>query len=169
MPPTARKRTPSSPPLAGSGRDPGRGRGPCKKAAVVAAAVVLLAGCGGGQTAGQEATPSSGPALGTVTTAPDGVQEVTLQTQDDYVFTPTAFTVAPGPVRLTVANIAEQTTHNFRFTPDGGPEPIEAEIPLLAPGESRTIEFTVTTLGDHGFECSFHTQLGQFGTMTVSG
>ena len=136
---------------------------------MVAAGVVLLVGCGGGGTAGEQAAPSSGPALGTVTTAPDGVQEVTLQTQDDYVFTPAAFTVAPGPVRLTVANVAEQTTHNFRFTPDDGPAPIEAEIPLLAPGDSRTIEFTVTAPGDYGFECSFHTQLGQFGAMTVSG
>jgi plastocyanin len=104
-----------------------------------------------------------------VTTAPDGVQEVTLQTQDDYVFTPDRFTVAPGEVRLTVVNVAEQLTHNFRFTPGAGPAEIGPEIPLLAPGETRTIEFTVTTPGDYGFECSFHTQLGQFGTMTVSG
>ena len=136
---------------------------------MVAAGVVLLAGCGGGGTAGQEAAPSSGPALGTVTTAPDGVQEVTLQTQDDYVFTPSTFTVAPGPVRLTVVNAAEQMTHNFRFTPGKGPQAISAEIPLLAPGQKETIEFTVTTPGEYGFECSFHTQLGQFGTMTVSG
>ena len=33
---------------------------------------------------------------GTVTGAADGVQEITLQTQDDYVFTPSRFTVAPG-------------------------------------------------------------------------
>ena len=130
-------------------------------------AATVLTGCGGGTA--EQAAPSSGPAPGTVTTAPDGVQEVTLQTQDDYVFTPDAFTVAPGEVRLTVVNAARQTTHNFRFTPGDGPEVIQPEIPLLAPGESRTIEFTVTAPGDHGFECSFHTQLGQFGTMTVSG
>jgi plastocyanin len=144
--------------------------GPSMKAAVIAAGVILLTGCGGGGgTAGQEAAPSSGPALGTVTTAPDGVQEVTLQTQDDYVFTPSAFTVSPGPVRLTVVNVAEQMTHNFRFTPDDGPAPIDPEIPLLTPGETRTVEFTATTPGEYGFECSFHTQLQQFGTMTVSG
>ncbi|MGY1689305.1 plastocyanin/azurin family copper-binding protein [Geodermatophilus sp. SYSU D01105] len=137
---------------------------------MVAAAVVLLAGCGGGEDGGAAAPSSSaGPAVGTVTTAPDGVQEVTLQTQDDYVFTPDRFTVAPGPVRLTVVNVAEQLTHNFRFTPGAGPAAIEPEIPLLAPGESRTIEFTVSAPGDYGFECSFHTQLGQVGTMTVSG
>jgi plastocyanin len=144
--------------------------GPCKKAVVVAAGVVLLAGCGGGNDESAAAPPSStGTAAGTVTTAPDGVQEVTLQTQDDYVFTPDRFTVAPGQVRLTVVNVAEQLTHNFRFTPGAGPAEIDPEIPLLAPGETRTIEFTVTTPGDYGFECSFHTQLGQVGTMTVSG
>ncbi|TFV60823.1 hypothetical protein E4P41_10490 [Geodermatophilus sp. DF01-2] len=137
---------------------------------MAAAAVILLVGCGGGgETAGQAAAPSSGPALGTVTTAPDGVQEVTLQTQDDYVFTPDTFTVAPGRVRLTVVNVAEQMAHNLRFTPGAGPEPIDAEISLLAPGESDTIEFTVTAPGEYTFECSFHTQLQQYGTMTVSG
>ena len=58
---------------------------------------------------------------------------------------------------------------DFRFTPGGGPEAIQPEIPLLAPGDSRTIEFTTTAPGQYGFECSFHTQLGQVGTMTVSG
>jgi plastocyanin len=139
-----------------------------QKAAVVAATVISLAGCsGGGET--PPAATSAGPDLGTVTTAADGVQEVTLQTQDDYVFTPSTFTVAPGEVRLTVVNVAEQMTHNFRFTPGDGPAPIDPEIPLLTPGESRTLEFTVTTPGEYGFECSFHTQLQQYGTMTVSG
>jgi plastocyanin len=68
-----------------------------------------------------------------------------------------------------VVNVAEEMVHNFRFTPGDGPAPIEAEIPLLAPGEEKTIEFTVQQPGDYGFECSFHTQLDQFGTMTVSG
>ena len=135
---------------------------------MAAAAVVLLAGCGGGGGAtGQEAAPSSGPALGTVTTAPDGVQEVTLQTQDDYVFTPDRFTVDPGQVRVTVVNVAEQMTHNFVFTPGAGPEEIPEGISLLAPGDEETIEFTVAAPGDHPFECSFHAQLGQVGTMTV--
>ena len=130
----------------------------------------VLAGCGGGGSGASATTSSSANAsLGKVTTDADGVQEVTLQTQDDYVFTPDHVTVAPGTVRLTVTNVAKQLTHNFRFTPDKGPEAISAEIPLLAPGDSKTIEFTVTAPGDHPFECSFHIQLGQTGTMTVSG
>jgi len=135
---------------------------------VIAAAVALLAGCGGG-SGGSAASPSAGPGVGVVTRAADGVQEVTLQTQDDYVFTPDAFTVSPGTVRLTVTNVAKQLTHNFRFSPGGAPAAIVEQIPILAPGQSQTITFTVQQPGDYPFECSFHVQLGQVGTMTVSG
>jgi plastocyanin len=130
----------------------------------------LLAGCG--PAAGSPAAPSSQAAaegVGKVTTAPDGVQEVTLQTQDDYVFTPDRFTVAPGKVRLTVVNAATQLTHNFRFAPGKGAAAIQPEIPLLPPGDRKTIEFTVQQPGDYQFECSFHIQLNQVGVMTVRG
>ena len=59
--------------------------------------------------------------------------------------------------------------HNFRFAPDGGPAPIESEISLLAPGQEVTIEFEVSERGDYRFECTFHLQLNQIGTMTVRG
>ena len=131
-------------------------------------AVSALTGCS--EEPSTSAGPSSTvPGVGQVTEASDGVQEVTIQTQDDYVFTPTAFTVDPGTVRLKVVNVAKQMTHNFRFTPGEGPEPIPAEISLLAPGQEETIEFEVREPGDHPFVCTFHTQLGQVGTMTVSG
>jgi len=125
---------------------------------------VVLAGCGDEPTA---APGTPGPGVGVVTTASDGVQEITLQTQDDYVFTPDTFTVAPGTVRLTVVNAAKEMTHNFRFTPDAGPAPIGEEIDLLTAGQEVTIEFDVTEPGDYPFECSFHLQLNQVGTMTV--
>jgi plastocyanin len=128
----------------------------------------LVAGCGGPSSGA--AAPSSVPSnLGKVTTGPGGVQEVTLQTQDDYVFTPDHFTVAPGTVKLTVKNVAKEMTHNFVFTGGGGPAAISAQIPILAPGQQQTIEFTVQTPGKYRFECSFHVQLGQVGTMTVRG
>lgn len=132
-------------------------------------AVGSLTGCGGGSPGSSAATATPGPGVGTVTTAPDGVQEITLQTEDDYRFTPDRFTVAPGKVRLTVTNVAKELTHNFRFSPGKGPAAISAEIPLLAPGQKETITFTVTTPGDYPFECSFHVQLHQVGTMTVRG
>jgi plastocyanin len=129
----------------------------------------LLAGCGSDDDGGTAAQPTADPSLGTVTLAEDGVQEVTIQTPDDYVWLPETFTVAPGRVRLTVESTATQATHNFRFTPGTGPEEIAEQVPLLAAGETRTIEFEVTVPGDHPYECSFHVQLGQTGVMTVSG
>ena len=139
-----------------------------RTAAAVATVLALLAGCSG-EPSPSDASPSTVPGVGTVSEAADGVQEITLQTQDDYVFTPDSFTVEPGKVRLTVVNVAEEMTHNLRFTPGKGPEPITAEITLLTPGQEMTIEFEVREPGDHEFVCTFHTQLNQIGTMTVSG
>ena len=160
-----------------SRRGPAGWRRTARRGAALAVGLVLsagaLAGCGGGgdgDGGGASSSSSAGdPALGTVTTAPDGVQEVTIETPDDYVFLPDGFTVAPGRVRLTVHNTAEQMVHNFRFRPGTGPAAIDAEIDLLQPGESDTVEFEVGAVGDYPFECSFHVQLGQVGTMTVAG
>jgi len=126
-----------------------------------------LAGCGGDASPAAPATTAAG--VGTVTTADDGVQEVTLQTRDDFTFTPDRFTVDPGRVRLTVVNVAEQMTHNLEFVTEEGPEEIPEGISILAPGEEKTIEFAVTAPGEHPFECSFHVSQGQVGTMTVRG
>jgi plastocyanin len=131
--------------------------------------LVVLAGCGTDAPSSGAPASTTAEGVGTVTAGPDGVQEITLQTQDDYVFTPDHFTVDPGTVRLTLVNVAKETTHNFTFTPDTGPAPIESSISLLAPGQELTIDFDVDTPGDYPFECSFHVQLGQVGTMTVRG
>ena len=127
----------------------------------------LLAGCGG-DSGGAAATPTA-EGVGTVTTGADGVQEITLQVQDDYVFTPDAFTVQPGTVRLTLINVGKQMVHNLRFMPDEAPAPIEEQIDILPAGEEETIEFEVIDPGAYPFECTFHVQLGQVGTMTVEG
>ena len=126
----------------------------------------LLAGC-----SSEPATPPPTEArsgVGEVTTGADGVQEITVQTQDDYVFTPDSFTVQPGRVRLTLINVGKQMVHNLRFIPETGPAAIEEQIDILPAGEEATIEFEVTDPGEYPFECSFHVQLDQVGTMTVS-
>jgi plastocyanin len=130
--------------------------------------LTVLTGCGG-DSGGSTAAPTTAAGAGKVTTGADGVQEVTLQTQDDWTFTPDHFTVAPGEVRLTVVNVGTELTHNFTFTKDAGPAPIDAGISLLVPGQEETIDFTAEAPGDYPFECSFHVQLGQVGTMTVRG
>ena len=128
----------------------------------------MLAGCGGDH-GGAAASPGTAPGVGEVTTGPDGVQEITVQTQDDYLFVPDSFTVDPGKVRLTVVNVAKEMTHNLEFTEDETPAPIDAGVSLLAPGQEMTIDFEVAEPGDYPFACTFHLQLGQVGTMTVRG
>jgi plastocyanin len=135
----------------------------------MALGAVLIAGCApNAPSSAATATATPGTGLGKVTTGPGGVQEVTLQTGDNYVFTPDHFTVHPGEVRLTVTNVGHDMSHDFLFT-GKGPAPITAQIPLLTSGEKKTIDFTVTAPGAYPFECSFHVDLGQVGTMTVTG
>ncbi len=146
------------------------GAGSSTRAVVVTVTGVLLAGCGGGGDSTGDAAPATPRAgVGEVTVAADGVQEITIQTQDDYTFVPDSFTVAPGTVRLTLLNTAQEMTHNLEFDEGGGPEAIDAGIDFLGPQQEETIEFEVTAEGEHPFVCTFHTQLGQTGTMTVAG
>jgi len=143
-----------------------------RRARLLSAALVglaVLSGCGGSEPALPEATRTAEGDVGAVRTAADGFQEITLETGDDYVFTPATFSVAPGQVRLTVRNVAEQMVHNFEFSAGQGPGAIVEKIPILAPGDVETIQFTVTAPGDYPFECSFHLAQGQVGTMTVQG
>ena len=97
--PTGLRRVRFRPPM--SGRTAARLGG---GAAGALLGLVAAAGCGGGDAPGA-GPPRPHPAVGTVTTAADGVQEITLQTQDDYVFVPDHFTVDPGTVRLTLVNV----------------------------------------------------------------
>ncbi|MCA0143833.1 cupredoxin domain-containing protein [Blastococcus sp. LR1] len=128
---------------------------------------MALSACGGGGEDRSGGAPSGEAAAGTVTTAPDGTQEIAVLVRDDYDFYPAAFTVTTGRVRLSLISEAKQLTHNFRFTPDAGPAEIVEEIPIVAPGDRDTIEFAVDQPGDHQYECSFHVALGQIGMMTV--
>lgn len=141
-------------------------------AGVAGLAGVALAACGGsdGESSASpsDSAPAPAPEAGTVTVGADGVQELTIGVSDDYVFVPDRFTVAPGPVRLTLTSSAKQMTHNLLFTPGRGPADITEAIQVLPPGASDSFEFTASQPGDYQYECSFHVRLGQIGTMTVT-
>ena len=136
--------------------------------ALAGAGAMVLSACGSDPDESSDDAPADVAADGTVSIAPDGTQEVAVLVRDDYDFYPAAFTVTTGRVRLSLISEAKELTHNFRFTPGVGPAEIAEEIPILAPGESDTMEFPVDQLGDYQFECSFHVALGQIGTMTVT-
>lgn len=138
-------------------------------AGLAGVSAMTLAACGA--DASEPRRPpaeTSRSAAGPITMAPDGVQEVTVAVGDDYVFAPDSFTVAPGRVRLTLRSDAEQLTHNLRFSPGKGPVDIPEQVDFLPPGARETFEFTANKPGDYQYECSFHTSLGQIGTMTVT-
>ncbi len=136
---------------------------------VTLAAIVLavsLGGCGAGP---EPQIPNPGQAAGEVTVGPDGVQAITLLSSDDYRFVPAEFTVLPGQVRVTLDNLAVQLTHSLAFPPARNPSDIAESIPVVAPSESDTIEFSISTPGEYAFVCSFHEALGHTGVMTVAG
>lgn len=149
-----------------AGRPAGISRRAFLLAGLAGAGALTLAACGA--EAESPLRPAPPDDAGSVSLAPDGTQEITILVQDDYEFRPARFTVTPGRVRLTLTSQAEQLTHNIRFTPGAGPAEIAEEIPIVAPGDSQTIEFAVDHPGDYRYECSFHVALGQIGTMTVT-
>nr|MBA3523878.1 cupredoxin domain-containing protein [Geodermatophilaceae bacterium] len=133
------------------------------------AAVAVLTGCGGADprppaaaSSGPTATSSAAPTEVTLSPGPDGVQAVTLVTQDNYRFRPSRFLVVPGPVRVTLQN-PSTTVHNLRFA-DGGPA---EQIPVVRAAQEATVEFTVSTPGEYEFICTFHVQFNERGTMVV--
>ena len=77
------------------------------------------------------------------------------------MFTPDQVHRDAREVRLTVVNVGEPDDAQLRVQARQGPRGIGAAIPLLAPGERKTIEFTVQKPGDYPFQCSFHIQLGR--------
>ncbi len=127
--------------------------------------VTALSGCG----SSAEPPPANPIPAGEVTIDSDGVQAITLVSADDYQFVPAEFAVAPGRVRVTLENVATQLTHSLAFPPGVSPSDIEESIPVVAPDEQDTIEFSVSTPGEYAFICSFHEALGHTGVMSVQG
>lgn len=133
-------------------------------ALLVMLSTAVIGGCGGTPSA-PEPGPSS--ASGEVTLGADGVQSITLVSDDDYRFVPAEFTVTPGQVRVTLDNTATQLTHSLEFPAGVSPEDVGESIPVVAPTEVETIEFSVSTPGEYAFICSFHVPQGHTGVMTV--
>lgn len=131
--------------------------------------LVLMMASIGGCGAGDERPPAeASSSVGEVTVGPDGVQSITLVSGDDYRFVPSEFTVTPGQVSVTLENQATQLTHSLAYPPDRNPEEIMESVPVVAPTEKDTIEFSVSTPGEYAFICSFHEPQGHTGVMTVT-
>ncbi|MEO6502547.1 MAG: cupredoxin domain-containing protein [Jatrophihabitantaceae bacterium] len=132
-----------------------------KSAAPVGAALMalsmLLAGC---QT---ESAIQRNPHVGSTTASVTaGVQEVVITTDQNYRFTPTAITVHPGKVRITLKHVGTGAPHDWSLVD------FPADyVPLVSAGQTKSVEFQAPAPGTYKFVCTIHIAQGQTGTLIV--
>jgi plastocyanin len=90
------------------------------------------------------------------------VQQVTITTDQRYRFTPSTITVHPGRVRITLTHAGTGAPHDWSLT--GFPDD---NVPLVTPGQSKSVEFTAPAPGTYTFVCTIHIAQGQTGTLVV--
>jgi plastocyanin len=117
-----------------------------------------LAGCSN-RSANVNRRPQSGS---TTVAATGGVQQVTIQADDKYRFTPDTITIHPGKVQITLINTGRGAPHDFSVT--GIPADF---VPLASAGQTMTATFTAPAPGRYQFVCTIHVAQGQTGTMIV--
>lgn len=123
------------------------------------AAAVLLTGC---QT---ESSINRNPHEGSTTASSEsGVQQVTITTDQTYRFYPSTITVHPGKVKITLKHTGTGAPHDWSL--QGFPADY---VPLLDPGQSRSVEFTAPAPGTYTFVCTIHVNQGQTGKLVVLG
>ena len=139
----------------------------------VAAAALLVAACGSGDTAppaANTAVTASASAGGEQTPDAGGsVIEVKALTDDEgnNRFDPAEVTARPGDV---VRYVLGSGVHNVHFLPDSNPGvqglPGPSDM-LQLPGQSYDVKVTMAP-GRYYFQCDPHALLGMIGHLTVS-
>lgn len=126
-------------------------------ATLLLASAVLLSGC---QT---QSAINREPHSGSVTaSASAGVQDVTITTDQSFRFYPSTITVHPGKVKITLTHTGTGAPHDWSL--NGFPA---ANVPLVSPGETKSVEFTAPSPGRYTFICTIHVAQGQTGTLIV--
>lgn len=117
----------------------------------------LLAGCQTQSAINRKPHTGSSSAV-----AVDGVQQVTVTTDQNYRFDPSTITVHPGKVRIILKHVGTGAPHNWSLL--GFPADY---VPLVSPGQERSVEFTAPAPGRYTFVCTIHVAQGQTGTLIV--
>ena len=117
----------------------------------------LLAGCQSQSAINRE--PHSGSSTAATV---DGEQQVTITTDQSYRFSPSTITVRPGKVRIVLRHIGSGAPHDWQLI--GFPD---AFVPLVTPGQQKSVEFTAPATGKYTFICTIHVAQGQTGTLIV--
>jgi plastocyanin len=128
-----------------------------RSVALLAACLVLLAGCQTKSAINRE--PHTGS---TTAAASDGVQNIVITTDQSYRFDPSTITVHPGKVKITLQHTGTGAPHNWSLVGFPGDA-----VPLVSPGQTRSVEFTAPAPGTYTFVCTIHVAQGQTGTLIV--
>ena len=117
----------------------------------------MLAGCQSQSAINREPHTGSSTAV-----LADGVQQVTVTSDQSYRFDPSTITVHPGQVRIVLRHTGTGAPHNWSLV--GFPD---AFAPLVSPGQQSSTEFTAPAPGKYTFVCTIHVAQGQTGTLIV--
>jgi plastocyanin len=128
------------------------------RGAAVIAAVAVLAAC-----SNTKAPINRNPELGATTAAVvNGVQRVMVTVDDRYRFYPSAITVHPGTVTITLVHKGHGAPHDLQVVGF----PTDA-VPLTEHGQTKSATFTAPAPGRYQFICTIHVKQGQTGTLIV--
>ena len=125
---------------------------------VIALAATALAACSN-TSSPVNRRPHTGAATASTV---NGVQQITIETGDDYRFHPSTIYVHPGKVEVILHHTGTGAPHNFEVT--NFPADF---VPLTAGGQTREATFVAPSPGRYEFECTIHVAQGQTGTMIV--
>ena len=95
---------------------------------------------------------------------PEGVQQVTINTTDQFRFTPMDIRAHVGTLRIVLTD-AGSYPHNISF----GSLHATSETVSGSPGQQKTsFSVTFTHAGVYDFVCTFHSSAGMKGQVTVT-
>jgi plastocyanin len=131
--------------------------------AVATALPLLTTACGGSAAPGSAAQSStSQPAI--AMKGSDGVQQITIDTTDNFRFVPATIQAHVGKLRIVLTdhgsyphNISFPTLHATSKTVSGNPGQ-----------QATTFTIDLTHKGNYDFVCTFHSSAGMKGRVTVS-
>jgi plastocyanin len=127
---------------------------------VVVLAGLTLAGCSNNRTASINRRPQSTASESASTV--NGVQQITVDVDDTYRFSPDVITVHPGQVKITLVHLGTGAPHDLSVV--GFPADF---VPLVNPHGSTSATFTAPAPGRYQFVCTIHIAQGQTGSLVV--
>lgn len=131
--------------------------------ALLIAAPLVATACAGSTHHGV-GTKSSAPATVQATKGPDGIQQVTIDTTDNFRFVPDTIKAHVGKLRIVLADNGSYP-HNISFPA------MHATSSTVSgdPGQDKTsLTVTFSHAGTYDFVCTFHSSAGMKGRVDVT-